>query len=109
MYGRVPWRRRRGRGAVRQAAPGVDAHAGDARRLARGKLQPPELLPYPGVAGLELGVRRELEGEPAEGEGEDVALLVELARVGGAERLVDLLDGGGHLGAVEQDVAVGES
>ena len=57
------------------------------------------------ITRLELGVGGELEGEPTKGQGEYALVVVVDAGVRGAEGLVDLLDGWGHLGAVEQDIA----
>ena len=62
-------------------------------------------VPDARIARLEGGVGGELEGESAEGEGEDALVVVVDAGVRGAERLVDLLDGRRHLGAVEEHVA----
>ena len=54
---------------------------------------------------LKFSVRGEFEGQPPEGEGEYEFFVVVDSGMCGTERLVDLLDGGRHLRAVEQDVA----
>jgi hypothetical protein len=102
---RVPRRAKRRCAAVGEAVAAVDVHSGDARRLARCELEPPQLLLDPGIAGLELGVGRKLEAQAPECEGKHVLLVVIDAGVGGAKRLLDLLDRRRHLRAVEEDIA----